>query len=101
MSKAPPPFRLRLTAAQAGVDPRTHYWFKAGPADYRRLCDNVQWTWQYRASAFYDVCWRCHEMRQGDREYGLRVFSLTYRQTGVFAYDAKDTCVNAGLDLTH
>ena len=81
------PFRLRLTAAQTGIDPRTHFWHKAGPDDYRRLCDNTQWTRRRWASIFYDVCWRCHGMRQDDRERGLRAFSLTYRQTGVFARD--------------
>ena len=91
MSSAQAPFRLRLTAAQAGPDPRTHYWFKAGKRDYRRLCDNTQWTRRRWASIFYDVCWRCHGMRQDDRERGLRAFSLTYRQTGVFNRDSEDT----------
>ena len=39
---------------------------------------------------FYDVCWRCHGMREDDRERGLRAFSLTHWQTGVFACDSED-----------
>ena len=39
---------------------------------------------------FYDVCWRCHGMHQDDRERGLRAFSLTHWQTGVFACDSED-----------
>ena len=35
LSSTQAPFRLRLTAAQTGIDPRTHYWFKVGPGDYR------------------------------------------------------------------
>ena len=93
MSSAPAPFRLRLTAAQTGVDPRTHYWFKAGPDDYRRLCDNTPWVRRRRSSVHpYGLCWRCHGMRQDDRERGLRAFSLTHRQTGVFARNPVDTC---------
>ena len=34
-------FRLRLTAAQNGLDPLTHYWFKAGGNDYLRLVANA------------------------------------------------------------
>ena len=92
MSSSRTPFRVRLTAAQAGIDPRTHYWFKAGPDDYRRLCDNAPWTPGHRASVFDDVCGRCHGMRQDDQERGLRVFSLTHRQMGVFARNSEDTC---------
>ena len=96
MSSIRAPFRLRLTAAQTGVDPRTHYWFKAGKNDYRRLCDNTPWVRKHRISTFYDVCGRCHGMRQDDREHGFRAFSLTHRQTGVFAYDSEDTYVLDG-----
>ena len=85
------PFRLRLTAAQTGIDPRTHYWFKAGPDDYQRLCDNTPWTRRRRPSVFYNVCWRCYGMRQDDQERGFRAFSLTHRQTGVFSRDPEDT----------
>ena len=84
--------RLRLTAAQSGLDPRTHYWFKAGPGDYRRICDNVPWTRGHRTTVFHDVCGRCHWMRQDDQEHGLRVFSLTHRQMGVFARVSEDNC---------
>ena len=87
------PFRVRLTAVQTGVDPRTHYWFKAGQDDYRRLCDGTPWARRRpSADSSHGVCWRCRGMRYDDRERGLRAFSLTHRQTGVFAYDPMDTC---------
>ena len=35
--------RVRLTAAQGGYDPLTHYWYKAEKNDYRRVCDDEPW----------------------------------------------------------
>ena len=36
-------------------------------------------------------------MRQDDRKYGLRVFSLTHQQTGVFARDSDDPRLDEGM----
>ncbi len=83
--------RMRLTVAQTGPDPRTHYWYRAGKRDYRRLCDDTQWTWHRRSATFYDVCGRCRRMHQDDREFGRRAFSLTYRQTGVFGLGPEES----------
>lgn len=91
MSSSRAPFRLRLTAAQSGIDPRTHYWFKAVPGDYQRLCDNTPWTPQHLPTTDYDVCRRCYRMRKDDQRYGFRAFSLTHKQTGIFARGSEDT----------
>ena len=78
--------RLRLTAAQTGLDPRTHYWFKAGKSDYRRICDEAQWSHlQGPGKSIGKECRLCLAMRRTDREAGHRGFSLTYNRKGVFA----------------
>lgn len=91
MSSSCASFRLRLTAAQTGIDPRTHYWYRANRGDYRRLCDDTPWTRQRLPATDYGVCWRCYGMHQDDREHGFRAFSLTHKQKGVFARDSEDT----------
>ena len=91
MSSTRAPLRLRLTAAQNGLDPRTHYWFRAGKRDYRRICDNAPLSQRRRVPIPQEqVCWRCHAMRLDDRQMGLRVFSLTNKPMGVFAHVPAD-----------
>ena len=87
MSSARAPFRRRLTAAQSGLDPLTHYWLKAGKNDYRRLCDDAPWTKGLRYERTPgNECQACRDVRYIDRQYGLGVFfSMTYKLRGVFA----------------
>ena len=86
MSSGSAPFRRRLTAAQSGLDPLTHYWLKADKNDYRRLCDDAQWTkgWRYERPPGIE-CLTCRAMRRDDRLFGRQVFSLTYTLRGIFA----------------
>ena len=86
MSSSSVSFRLRLTAAQNGLDPRTHYWFKAGERDYRRVCDGAQWSRLPNPGIpINQDCRLCIATRRADREVGRRAFSLTYQRKGVFA----------------
>ena len=86
MSSARAPFRRRLTAAQSGLDPLTHYWFKAGKDDYRRLCDDAPWARGLRYERPPGIeCLLCRAMRHDDRLRGRQVFFLTYALQGIFA----------------
>ena len=84
-------FRLRLTAAQNGLNPLTHYWFKAGGNDYRRLCDDGSWArgLRYKTPPGRE-CPSCRVMHLDDRRVGRRAFSLTYNLKGVFAPRLRD-----------
>ncbi len=91
MSSRRAALRVRLTAAQNGLDPLTHYWFKVGRNEYRRICDSVAW----RKGSRYKFppsreCKDCRELKYADKEVGNRVFSLTYRLKGVFAPNPQD-----------
>ena len=82
---------LRLTAPQNGLDPLTHYWFKVGRNEYRRICDSVAW----RKGTRYKFppgreCKDCRELKYADQRVGNRVFSLTYRLKGVFTPNLQD-----------
>ena len=86
MSSIRAPFRRRLTAAQTGLDPRTHYWYRAGNHDYRRVCDDAQWI-RLLGRPNGQECRLCLAMRLADQRLGWRAFSLTYQRKGVFALD--------------
>ena len=91
LSSSSASFRLRLTAAQNGLDPLTHYWFKAGGNDYRRLCDDGSWAsgLRYKTPPGRE-CPSCRVMHLDDRRVGSRAFSLTYNLKGVFAPRLRD-----------
>ena len=91
MSTSRASLRMRLTAAQNGLDPRTHYWYRASKNDYRRICDDTDWQNRIPGAAIGLVCGPCLSMRRTDREEGSRAFSLTYRRNGVFAGGLADT----------
>ena len=77
--------RVRLTAAQGDYDPLTHYWYKAGKNDYRRVCDDEPWLsglrWKVPPEAL--TCgpcrdlYLCDQVGSGDHRGGPRAFALT------------------------
>ena len=94
MSNTTAPFRLRLTAAQSGVDPRQHYWYEAGTGDIRRICDDRPWVYGLRFElppAAY--CRDCGQLRRMDHWDGPGVFDITHERTGPFAPDRRDALV--------
>ena len=83
--------RLRLTAAQIGLDPILHYWCKIAKYDYRRLCDDTPWDRGLRYNPPpVKECYDCRAMYRVDRQMGPGVFSLTYIVKGVFALRSHD-----------
>ena len=86
MSSVQVPFRLRLTAAQDGLDPFTHYWYKVGHRSYHRVCDHAPWVGgaQYESPPHVD-CSHCSSMHHDDRRYGRRMFKLTRVPKGYLA----------------
>lgn len=102
MSSRRASFQLRLTAAQTGADPRTHYWFKADSNIYERLCDGDPWMPRRRVSRPSNkLCWRCKAIHADDRDQGLRAFRVTHRQKGIFAYESVDTCNEDEETMVH
>ena len=91
MSSTRAPFRRRLTATQSGLDPLTHYWFKAGKDDYRRLCDDDPWVKGLRYERPPGIeCVVCTALRDDDRRHGWGVFFLTYALQGILAPSPED-----------
>ena len=91
MSSSRVPLRLRLTAAQNGLDPLTHYWFKVGKNEYRRICDSVAWLprLRYRFPPGKE-CGVCRGLHHTDRMVGKQAFSLTNQLRGVLAPHQED-----------
>ena len=91
MSNSPVTTRLRLTAAQNGLDPLTHYWFKVGEGEYRRICDSVAWRPGIRFRfPPREECEECRALHYTDRVAGQQVFSLTYKLPGGLAPKQND-----------
>ena len=64
----------------------THYWFKAGKDDCRRLCDDAPWARGLRYERPPGIeCLSCRAMRHDDQLRGRQVFFLTYALQGIFA----------------
>ena len=95
MSSAPAPFRLRLTAAQDGLDPYTHYWYRVGHRSYRRVCDDAPWVGgaQYESPPNVD-CTDCSIMHHHDRRYGRKMFKLTRVPKGHLSTRPDDVLYN-------
>ena len=100
LSSSRAPFRLRLTAAQNGLDPLTHYWFKSGQNDYRRICDSGPWVKGLRYKfPLGRECLNCRALDHTDKMVGKRAFSLTRNLKGIFAPRQEDVLYLPGNGL--
>ena len=95
LSRSRAPFRLLLTAAQDGLDPYTHYWYRVGHRSYRRVCDDAPWVGGARYESPPNAeCSDCSIMHHEDQRCGRRMFKLTRVPKGYLAPRPCDVLYN-------